>query len=186
MLTGASIGPHRPEGHIPLSLPSGFFTQEARLRVVTAQSNHHQPMVLMHCHPSPQVVAHRNPVTGSLPLAFIFPALESRTSRPYSTNHNPPKEGAVSRVQSERMSDESSIVGRIQNALMSATNKVVVTAANINFDFSMIKYEAPPEYRGISGALSSTRRQEAETGELHITARRLGALSMASALPPRA
>ncbi|KAK4206319.1 hypothetical protein QBC37DRAFT_133716 [Rhypophila decipiens] len=74
------------------------------------------------------------------------------------------------------MADDTSLIGRIQNAFMSATNEVVVTAANINFDFSMVKYEAPPEYRGISEALTSTRRQQAEAGEIHITARRLGAL----------
>lgn len=66
--------------------------------------------------------------------------------------------------------------GRIQNALMSATNELTVAAANINFEFTMVKYEAPPEYQPLSQTLSSFRRNEAEGGEIHITARRLGAL----------
>lgn len=59
---------------------------------------------------------------------------------------------------------ENSMIGRIQNALMSATNEVVLTAANFNFDFSLVKYDAPPEYRCISNAITSSRRQEAEGG----------------------
>ncbi|GAB1311420.1 hypothetical protein MFIFM68171_01630 [Madurella fahalii] len=70
----------------------------------------------------------------------------------------------------------NSMIGRMQNALMSATNEVVLTAANFNFDFSLMKFDAPPEYMGISSAITSSRRQEAEGGEIHITARRLGAL----------
>ncbi|KAI8632448.1 hypothetical protein F5Y19DRAFT_462881 [Xylariaceae sp. FL1651] len=67
-------------------------------------------------------------------------------------------------------------IGKLQAALASATNEVTVAAANINFDFALVKCEAPPEYQPLGQALSSFRRAEAEGGSLHITARRLGAL----------
>ncbi|OTB06328.1 hypothetical protein M426DRAFT_21117 [Hypoxylon sp. CI-4A] len=67
-------------------------------------------------------------------------------------------------------------IGRLQAALASATNEVTVAAANINFDFSLVKYEAPKEYQQLGSLLSSRRKEEAETGNSHITARRLAAL----------
>ncbi|KAI3323540.1 hypothetical protein HD806DRAFT_535367 [Xylariaceae sp. AK1471] len=67
-------------------------------------------------------------------------------------------------------------IGRLQAALASATNEVTVAAANINFDFALVKCEAPQEYRPLGQELSSHRKAEAEQGSLHITARRLGAL----------
>ncbi|KAI1414979.1 hypothetical protein F5Y13DRAFT_196976 [Hypoxylon sp. FL1857] len=71
---------------------------------------------------------------------------------------------------------DSLSVGRLQAALASATNDVTVTAANINFDFALVKYEAPPEYRPLLQTMSNYRRTEAESGSQHVTARRLGAL----------
>lgn len=67
-------------------------------------------------------------------------------------------------------------IGRLQAALAQATNEVTVAAANINFDFTLVKYEAPKEYQDLGNALSNRRRNEAEVGQPHITARRLGAL----------
>ncbi|PNP86497.1 hypothetical protein FNYG_00199 [Fusarium nygamai] len=67
-------------------------------------------------------------------------------------------------------------LGRLQAALAAATNEVTVAAANINFDFTLVKYEAPKEFRPIEGYLTSTRKQDAETGKSHVVARRLGAL----------
>jgi hypothetical protein len=67
-------------------------------------------------------------------------------------------------------------IGRLQAALASATNEVTVAAANINFDFALVKCEAPQEYQPLGHALSTRRKEEAEGGSLHITARRLGAL----------
>ncbi|KAG4263822.1 hypothetical protein FPRO03_09098 [Fusarium proliferatum] len=61
-------------------------------------------------------------------------------------------------------------------AACTATNEVTVAAANINFDFTLIKYEAPKEFRPIEGHLTTTRKQDAETGNSHVVARRLGAL----------
>ncbi|KAG4274379.1 hypothetical protein FPRO04_09337 [Fusarium proliferatum] len=66
--------------------------------------------------------------------------------------------------------------GKLQAALAAATNEVTVAAANINFDFTLVKYEAPKEFRPIEGYLTTTRKQDAETGNSHVAARRLGAL----------
>ncbi|KAI3319528.1 hypothetical protein HD806DRAFT_525510 [Xylariaceae sp. AK1471] len=66
--------------------------------------------------------------------------------------------------------------GRLQAALAAATNEVTVAAANINFDFTLVKYEAPKEYQQLGNLLSSRRKEDAETGKSHITARRLAAL----------
>ncbi|WQF89925.1 hypothetical protein CDEST_14939 [Colletotrichum destructivum] len=67
-------------------------------------------------------------------------------------------------------------VGRLQAALASATNEVTVAAANINFDFTLVKYEAPKEYQPLGALLSSTRKENAEVGTCHCTARRLSSL----------
>lgn len=67
-------------------------------------------------------------------------------------------------------------LGKIQAALASATNEVTIAAANINFDFAVFKYDAPAEYQPLSTALTNHRRQNAEFGEIHVTARRLATL----------
>ncbi|KAI1080784.1 hypothetical protein F5B20DRAFT_570240 [Whalleya microplaca] len=67
-------------------------------------------------------------------------------------------------------------LGKLQAALASATNEVTVAAANINFDFALVKCEAPPEYKPLGQSLTPYRRTEAESGSQHVTARRLGAL----------
>lgn len=70
---------------------------------------------------------------------------------------------------------------------MSSINKLISSAAefsleiapalaNINFDFSLYKVQPPKEFEGVGSALSHIRREEAETGMSHITARKLGAL----------
>ncbi|ORY07682.1 hypothetical protein BCR34DRAFT_437899, partial [Clohesyomyces aquaticus] len=61
-------------------------------------------------------------------------------------------------------------------SIFSATNENYVALANLKFDFSLIKMEAPVEFNGIVSALSARRRVEAEEGPAHKTARRLGAL----------
>lgn len=48
--------------------------------------------------------------------------------------------------------------------------------ASINFDFALMKVEAPAEYRGLGNNLSQHRKGEAEDGLRHRTARKLGAL----------
>jgi hypothetical protein len=68
------------------------------------------------------------------------------------------------------------VVGRLQAALASATSEVTLAAANINFDFSIVKYEAPEEFRPVGQLLSDRRKRDAEDGKSHTTARRLAAL----------
>lgn len=57
-------------------------------------------------------------------------------------------------------------LGKIQAALASATNEVTVAAANLNFDFSLMKFEAPSEYKPLSNILTSRRKTEAEGGQM--------------------
>lgn len=61
-------------------------------------------------------------------------------------------------------------------AAASATQETTLALANINFDFSLVKLEAPLEYKGLGTALSTKRKREAEEASTHITARKLGAL----------
>ncbi|KAH0428975.1 hypothetical protein CcaCcLH18_08728 [Colletotrichum camelliae] len=67
-------------------------------------------------------------------------------------------------------------IARLQASLAQATNEVTVAAANINFDFCLVKYEAPKEYQPVAKFLSASRKQDAEQGKSHATARRLAAL----------
>ncbi|KAF1925279.1 uncharacterized protein M421DRAFT_423813 [Didymella exigua CBS 183.55] len=70
-------------------------------------------------------------------------------------------------------------MSRLTSALgsfMSATNENYAALANVKFDFSLIKMEAPVEFSGVVSALSTMRRVDAEQGPSHKTARRLGAL----------
>ncbi|PVI00023.1 hypothetical protein DM02DRAFT_491291, partial [Periconia macrospinosa] len=67
-------------------------------------------------------------------------------------------------------------ISRLQASLAAATNEVTVAAANINFDFTLVKYEAPKEYQALGMNLSTKRKHNAECGQSHITARKLGAL----------
>ena len=67
-------------------------------------------------------------------------------------------------------------IGKLAASIFSATNENTLALVNINFDFSLWKKEAPEEFRSISESLSSTRRETAENGPLHQTARRLGSL----------
>lgn len=67
-------------------------------------------------------------------------------------------------------------IGKLQAALTQLTSEVTLTAANINFDFCLVKFEAPEEYRPIGELLSASRKKNAEGGSSHVTARRLAAL----------
>ncbi|KAL6163735.1 hypothetical protein ACJQWK_10262 [Exserohilum turcicum] len=67
-------------------------------------------------------------------------------------------------------------IGRLQAALAAATNEVTVAAANINFDFTLIKCEAPKEFQGLGNVLAKKRKENAEYGSIHVLARQLGAL----------
>ena len=69
-----------------------------------------------------------------------------------------------------------SSLGRIQNALVSATQESTLALANVNFDFALLKIEAPREFKDLGAALSTKRRSAAEHGTTHKTARKLGSL----------
>lgn len=67
-------------------------------------------------------------------------------------------------------------LGKFALPCSSATQEVTTALANLNFDFSMIKFEAPVEFQGVGKLLSKTRKLQAEEGSLHATARKLGVL----------
>lgn len=69
-----------------------------------------------------------------------------------------------------------STIGRFTNSLLSASNENTLALANLNFDFTLFKFEAPREFRTIGKSLSLRRRDDAEQGKIHKTARKLGAL----------
>ncbi|KAJ8121735.1 hypothetical protein ONZ43_g1889 [Nemania bipapillata] len=74
-------------------------------------------------------------------------------------------------------------ISKLNAAIVSVPNELTVAAASFNLDFSLMKVEAPKEFHGVRDALSNYRRDEAEEGQPHITARKLGALFEAI-LPP--
>ncbi|PQE07534.1 hypothetical protein CJF30_00007275 [Rutstroemia sp. NJR-2017a BBW] len=67
-------------------------------------------------------------------------------------------------------------IGRITGALGTVHNENTASLATLNFDFTLVKLEAPAEYTGLGQAISKTRKTNAEEGNFHKTARRLGAL----------
>lgn len=73
--------------------------------------------------------------------------------------------------------------GRLTAAVFAGAVESTQALANVNFDFSLLKVEAPQEFHGVGHALTAHRRAEAEDGSIHITARRLGAM-FESLLPP--
>ena len=69
-----------------------------------------------------------------------------------------------------------SSIGRLTASILSARNENTLALANLNFDFSLVKFDAPPEFNALGAALTTKRRKNAESGSAHKTARRLGAL----------
>lgn len=63
-------------------------------------------------------------------------------------------------------------LGKLTASLATGTAALL----NVNFDFSLYKIEAPKEFEGVGSHLSLAKRKIAESGSLHITARKLGAL----------
>jgi hypothetical protein len=47
--------------------------------------------------------------------------------------------------------------GRLQAALVAATSEVTMAAASINFDFTLVKIEAPQEYKQLGSLLSTAK-----------------------------
>ena len=67
-------------------------------------------------------------------------------------------------------------IGRITGALATVHNENALSLANVNFDFTLVKLDVPAEFNGIGSTISRGRKMEAENGNLHRTARKLGAL----------
>ena len=67
-------------------------------------------------------------------------------------------------------------IGRIVSSIFSGSNENNLSLATLNFDFSLIRIEAPEEFKPLGSALAKSRRHDAEEGKSHRTARRLGAL----------
>ena len=78
----------------------------------------------------------------------------------------------------------SSIISKIVASAASIQNDFSLAAANLNLDFTLIKLEAPKEFNGVGTSLSNVRKEDAERGSLHRTARKLGALFEGVAPPP--
>jgi len=68
------------------------------------------------------------------------------------------------------------LTSKFMASMLTIPNELTIAAANFNFDFSLMKVDAPKEFHGVRDALSRHRRSEAEDGQPHVTARRLGAL----------
>jgi hypothetical protein len=66
--------------------------------------------------------------------------------------------------------------GQLTGAFLKASQENTIAFANLNFDFTLIKYDAPEEYKGLGEALSPRRKTVAEDGPVHVTARKLSAL----------
>jgi hypothetical protein len=72
--------------------------------------------------------------------------------------------------------------GKLTNAIMHIAQENTAALVNINLDFSMLRFDAPPEFMGLCSSLSPKRKAEAEDGMIHSTARKLLAL-FASEIP---
>jgi hypothetical protein len=70
----------------------------------------------------------------------------------------------------------SSAISKLTTAALSATQETTFALASINFDFSLQKVQPPEEFRELGACLSKKRREIAEDGFQHVTARKLGAL----------
>ncbi|TRX88479.1 hypothetical protein FHL15_010669 [Xylaria flabelliformis] len=67
-------------------------------------------------------------------------------------------------------------IGRVALNGINAMIESTQTLANFQFDFSIVKVDAPQEFHDLGQRLIPARREMAEDGKLHITARRLGAI----------
>jgi hypothetical protein len=77
----------------------------------------------------------------------------------------------------------ASTIGRFTASIITPTQETTLALASLNFDFSLFKVQAPDEYLALGSCLSEERRNLAEAGSHHVTARKLGAL-FRSKLPP--
>jgi hypothetical protein len=54
-------------------------------------------------------------------------------------------------------------INKLQAALATATNEVTFAAANLHFDFILVKYEAPNEFQPLVESLCLLRKNDAVT-----------------------
>lgn len=74
-------------------------------------------------------------------------------------------------------------IGKFMLSGVTGVQEMTLALANLNVDFSVIRYEANPEFREVGNRLSKRRKMEAEDGRIHSTARHLGAL-FKDVIPP--
>ena len=67
-------------------------------------------------------------------------------------------------------------IGKFALSGATGVQETTLALANLNVDLSVIRFEAKPEFRPIDNQLSKRRKQQAEDGRIHSTARRLAAL----------
>ncbi|KAF4954433.1 hypothetical protein FSARC_12137 [Fusarium sarcochroum] len=65
---------------------------------------------------------------------------------------------------------------QLDASILSAKNENNIGLINLSVDFALVKVEVPKQFEGFGKALSPYRRENAERGPQHRTARRLGAL----------
>lgn len=66
--------------------------------------------------------------------------------------------------------------GRLAISGITGSSENTVALANFNVDFSLLKIVPPQEFMDVGNCLSAFRRQNAEEGHIHQTARKLGAI----------
>ena len=64
---------------------------------------------------------------------------------------------------------------QIAASWLTAKQETNISLATINIDFSLIKVEPPKEFLNLGNQISISRKKDAEEGQPHITARKLGA-----------
>ncbi|CCD48220.1 hypothetical protein BofuT4_P035130.1 [Botrytis cinerea T4] len=69
-----------------------------------------------------------------------------------------------------------SAISKIVASVATLQNETTFSLSSLNLDFTLIKLEAPIEYKGVGNNIYSARKHDAEAEGLHKTARKLGAL----------
>lgn len=67
-------------------------------------------------------------------------------------------------------------IGKFFTSALTISSEVQASLAAVNFDFALLKVAAPVEYASVGNTLTRLRKQDAEEGSSHITARKLAAL----------
>ncbi|KAL8949967.1 MAG: hypothetical protein Q9222_003961 [Ikaeria aurantiellina] len=67
-------------------------------------------------------------------------------------------------------------LNRLVPSVANGSLEIAPALVNLNFDFALWRVAPPKEFEGVGSALSTFRREEAESGMLHTAARKLGAL----------